>query len=437
MKNLFSNIKQKIPAGYGVYILIVISMYLLFFEEPAAKHDFIVSSVYRNLLPALAVFLFLKDLPDDKKVLRSLFSPFIVCGLVVAAGGMIGFLIYHYQSFGITLYALYGHLRFWLSLYFFYRVGRAFDAERYARRLFIHTALLSLTLSLLCFTDFFLHIWPRQIYRYGIGSIQLFFGHPSNLGARAVFLLAMLCYLYPYFEKSTKSSASFRVPAAILSLCQLMICLMTLRYRLFGFAAFFMVLYLYMVVLRKKLRPAAVLVSAAAALAVGWKRLYGFYIAPQSWSSARGQITEKSFLIAHEHFPFGSGFGTFGSRFAQMYYSPLYIKYGLMTTVGLSPEHRNYACDTFFPSILAESGWFGFCAYLGLILLLAALIFQLQDSVPYTERSAFHTFTAIILIMYELLEATGTLAFSETYSVMIALVIGLAVASLRSDSVSA
>ena len=433
MKTLYSNIKQRFSSGYGVYFFLVLSTYLLFFEEPLARCGLVVISVYRNLLPAMAVFLFLTGLPEDKSLIKSLFSPFIICGLIFTAGGMAGYMIYHYQPFDITVNALYGHLRFWLCLYLFYRAGTGFQAERYARRLFIHTALLSLVLSLLCFTDFFLHIWPRQTYRRGIGSIQLFFGHPSNLGARAVFLLAMLCWLYPFLDRSRRNDSVMRILAVILGACQLMICLMTLRYRLFGFAAFFAVLYLYMIVFRKKLHPAAVLAGITAALAIGWKRLYGFYFSAYSDMTARGQLTEKSFYIARDHFPFGSGFGTFGSRFAQMHYSPLYIKYDLMTTLGLSPEIRNYACDTFFPSILAESGWLGFLAYLGLILLLAALIFRLQNKAPQTERSAFHVLTSLLLVVYELLESTGTLAFSETYSVMIALVLGLAIASLKTD----
>ncbi len=429
-----SKLKNSFSAEYAVYFIIVVSMYLLFFEEAAARYDILIPSVFRNLLPMGAAILFIRELSFAEKPSRLLLSPYIVFGLLFSIFGMTGFILFRYQSFGITVRALFGHLRFWVCLYFFIRCGQMLDMRRRAKRLFGHTAFLAITLCALSYIDFFAHIWPRQIYRYGIGSIQLFFGHPSNLGARSVFLIAMLCVLRPSLSSEDSGKTRRQTACTVLIFCLLLVTLMTLRFRLFGWVAFFLVLYLYMLAIQKELNTPVILAGAAAALLIGGRRLYTYYFSPAATTMARGQMALKSLYIARDHFPFGSGFGTFGSRHAQIYYSPLYYRYHLTNVAGLSPEHSNYACDTFFPAILAESGWFGFAAYLGLILTLLISVLKEVRQAGRLHLSPYPGFAAIILIAYELVETTGTLAFSETYSSLIALALGLAIAALRSSS---
>ncbi len=206
----------------------------------------------------------------------------------------------------------------------------------------------------------------------------------------------------------------------------LLLCvLMTLRFRLFGFAAFFVILFLWMIVFRKQLRFPAAAAAVAGAAAVGWRRLYSYYFSPYAATIARGQFAINSIDIANKNIPLGSGFGTFGSRLTQWHYSPLYFQYGMMMTEGVSPEHPNFVCDMFFPVVIAESGWLGSAAYLTLILYTIFLVFRLQKKNASTNLSLYPVFTAFCMLAYEVLEATGTLAFSETYSAAIALVIGL------------
>jgi len=176
-----------------------------------------------------------------------------------------------------------------------------------------------------------------------------------------------------------------------------------------------------MIVFRRRLNLLAVLAGIAGALVVGWRRLYDFYFSPYAYTMARGQFAINSLDIARKNLPFGSGFGTFGSRLAQVYYSPLYYQYHMMTTPGMSPRRPSYACDTFFPCILAESGWLGLIAYCGLIALLVVWIFRAQKQITARNKVRAAVFVSLILVAFEMLEATGTLSFSETYSVLIAL----------------
>ena len=189
-----------------------------------------------------------------------------------------------------------------------------------------------------------------------------------------------------------------------------------------------------MIVFRKPLHLPILLGGAAGAFLIGRKRLYDFYFSPYAYTMARGQLAVNSLDIARTNVPFGGGFGTFGSRAAQTFYSPLYYKYYMMTTPGLTPKYPYFACDTFFPAILGETGWTGMIAYAGMIVLLAVMILRDQKSAVAGERSRHALFAGILLLAFELLEATGTLSFSEHYSVLISMALALAIVCSRQMS---
>ena len=448
---LLKNIKNRIFSGQIPYYFMVLCLWLLSVEEPAAKYGLKSVTIFRNLLPVLAAVMFVVRSVHAHKPIKALFSPECICGIVFALSGMIGWAANRYQRFDITAFSLFEHLRFWICIWLFRESFKVIDLHKYALKLFVHTAIIGGATVLCGIADMIFFIWPRQMFRYGTSSLQLFYGHPSNLGAHCVFLLGMLCILYPHIIESTarhtegtanvlrlqKSNvASTSAPKRNIYLpqilCILLILLllgeiaMTLRVRLFGFVVFFILLFIWMILLRKKISFPAVFAGTAAALAIGWKRLYNFYFSPFAYTMARGQFASNSLDLARENLPFGSGFGTFGSRMAQFNYSPLYYRFNMMITPGMNPAHPSYACDTFFPVIIAESGWLGTAAYAGLIILLLVLILRIQKTDSAANRHA--ALAALSMLAFEILDAFGALSFSETYSIMISMVIGSALA---------
>lgn len=411
---------------YGTYLFFVITLYLLVFEDVISDAGIPAAGIYRNLLPLAAVLLFLWKCAQQEGCAGRLLTPFGICGIAFVTAGMTGWIMNRCQTFSVTLQGMHEHLRFWLCLYLFLQILRSLSLSKYGRRLFIHIAVLSVFFILLTVLDMRYHIWPRQMYRYGTSSIQLFFSHPSKLGARAVFLIAMLGILHPYLEDPDKKHAPVSALNTVLMFLLLGVVFMTLRVRLFGFILFFLVLYLYMILLKKRLHLPILLAGTAGAVLIGWRRFYDFYFSPIAYYMARGQLAANSVDLARQCFPFGGGFGSFGSRTAQTYYSPLYYKYLMMTTSGLTPEHPYFACDSFFPAILGETGWLGLAAYAGLVLCLLVMILKDSRGTVSEPHSRYAVFTGICLLAYELLEATGTLSFSEHYSVLIALALALA-----------
>ena len=136
----------------------------------------------------------------------------------------------------------------------------------------------------------------------------------------------------------------------------------TLRSKAFG-DVFILISIWYFVFYRKKeLNWKSFLIFIPAVLLIAWNQVeYYFYEIKEE--AARYQLLEKSFMIAKEHFPIGSGFGTFASHYSAVVYSPLYSEYGLSHIYGLEEGRANFVSDSFWPMILGQTGWLGLSVY--------------------------------------------------------------------------
>ncbi len=431
MNTLTDNKKLSRRSQLSICLFTILSVWLLFFEEPVSLADIPVISVFRNAMPLLAVLFFMIECASDSKKIRLLTSPYAICGLIFIISGLMGYLMHQYQSLSVTLQAMNEHIRFWLTLYLYIGLFSRLPLRRYAKHIFIHISLLSAIIAVAGILDELLKIWPRQIYRFGIGSIQLWYGHPSNLGARSVFLTAMLCILYPYLLKEDGHHSRLSRMNQTLTLLMLLITAATLRFRLMAFAVFFIVMYIPIVLCGKRLRLPLLCAASGITAAIGSLQFYKYFISSGAQKMARGAFVSNSVDIAAENFPFGSGFGTFGSRLAQIHYSPLYYKYRMHLIQGMAPSSSNYACDIFYPVILGEAGWLGFAAYFSMVIMLLVLILKNMIRNKQSAVEACSSLAALSIIVYELVEALGTLAFSETYSVLIAIALGLALSQKK------
>lgn len=91
--------------------------------------------------------------------------------------------------------------------------------------------------------------------------------------------------------------------------------------------------------------------------------------------SARSRLTEGGAALAAQYFPFGAGFGLYGSSTAAANYSPLYYELGFSDRFGLGPDSAQFLNDTQWPAIYGEAGWIGaFCFAAGLACMLISLL---------------------------------------------------------------
>ncbi len=80
---------------------------------------------------------------------------------------------------------------------------------------------------------------------------------------------------------------------------------------------------------------------------------------------ARVALTYTSVQIASDAFPFGLGWGMYGSPLSQQTKSPVYRMYGIDNVFGLnfSRDGGAFMCDTFWPMLLGELGVLGTLLY--------------------------------------------------------------------------
>lgn len=88
--------------------------------------------------------------------------------------------------------------------------------------------------------------------------------------------------------------------------------------------------------------------------------------------AARTILYRDSVILAAAAFPFGVGFGRFGSFIASQEYSPEYIALGYPNIYGLAPGERGpYLSDTFWPAIVGEAGVIGLVGFAAAVIVLA------------------------------------------------------------------
>lgn len=105
--------------------------------------------------------------------------------------------------------------------------------------------------------------------------------------------------------------------------------------------------------------------------------------------TARALFMVTSLDIAKDNFPFGSGFGSFGGQSAVVHDSALFYKYYISHEWYFS--EGLFLTDTFWPKIIAESGWIG-CMFM-----LAFLLYPILKC--YKKKHPYHLFSIYALSM--------------------------------------
>lgn len=128
---------------------------------------------------------------------------------------------------------------------------------------------------------------------------------------------------------------------------------------------------------KRRSTTATVIVVLPVALLVSWDSITSivgftyneYFLNPTE--TARTLLYRDSITLAAAAFPFGVGFGRFGSFMAGENYSPEYLTLGYPNVYGLGLGERGlYLSDTFWPAIVGETGITGMIAFgFGLIAL--------------------------------------------------------------------
>lgn len=343
-----------------------------------------------------------------------------ICVAILVALGLMSNLVFQYQPMGqAALPDLLLNLKFWFCIPVGAYVFRKFDIRRYSQGIFIHIRVMTVLYTLLIILDNIHPVFRSEI-RYGMRSTQLFYDHPTVFAANCSFMLAILTVIHD--NLSLKKRITYEIWLSLL-MCS------TLRSKMFGCVLLFWIIDYFVFLRKKRFQLRTLFLFVPLVVAIGWEQVEYYFLSSIQEGSARYQLLAKSFMIANDHFPLGSGFGTFASHYSSVVYSPLYGIYEIANIWGLQKGNAAFVSDSYWPMVLAQFGW------IGLIAMVVALFF-LFHSIQRIRRGSISGYAAaLFILMYLLIESTGSSAFVHPLSMPLALLLGYLLQNFK-DSAS-
>lgn len=230
--------------------------------------------------------------------------------------------------------------------------------------------------------------------RFGLRPFCFVFPHPNYLALAVVGIMIILS------SDIKKNLPWLVVAAAVLAL--------TLRGKAIGFAVFALFVILMTGSGKRRITLPQVLAVSVVVAVIGWGQIEAYF---GTEGQARFELMRGGIEVARDFFPTGSGFATFGSAITSdsQWYSSLYDYYDLSSVWGLSREYSAFISDSYWPTVLGQSGWLGLLVICGeLVLLYRATTLMAKVKLPVllcaayllimsTSESAFFNPSAVYL----------------------------------------
>lgn len=231
--------------------------------------------------------------------------------------------------------------------------------------------------------------------RYGVLALTIG-GHPSF--SCALYALCASVLICDYKKN------------IIWILLSVILCLLTLRSKAFGFIAMLLVL---IIIFNRKLKIKNILIAGIVVLAISWKPISFYYLNSQA---SRAVLLNTSFKIAKDYFPFGSGFGTFGTIMSSYHYSNIYIDYGLSNRYGFSKAYSDWVGDGGFASIIGQFGYIGISIFISFFINFVKII-----KLKVLSKNKKYYLPICLLIGYILISSTNESFFNSDISMLFAI----------------
>ena len=334
--------------------------------------------------------------------------------------GWLGYLVYRYQPIGNVLKDFYVNCKFFLVLgaSFLFFDDAELDFDKMKEKIWPVLNVVTVVLFAMTVMDLLFDTFSTDT-RGPFRAVKLFYSVQTVLVSVCVFLSSI--YLWFYREKKEQ----ILLPLGMLSM--MMFC--TLRVKSMGAIAALVLIYLFVLRglkftgLKRWMKITLVTFLGFAAVAIGYQ-IVNYYIL-MGVESARAMLTLAGPFVAWDHFPFGSGWATFGSAFSAEPYSPVYGMYRMAGIWGLSPGYPAFMSDTYWPMILGQTGYFGFAGFLLALTVFVKKILKMKDFPA--------SFASGLLILAQLLiSSTSESALANPLAVPMAFWLGLLMAEHRS-----
>ncbi|MDR0430044.1 MAG: O-antigen ligase family protein [Tannerellaceae bacterium] len=135
---------------------------------------------------------------------------------------------------------------------------------------------------------------------------------------------------------------------------------------------------------------------------------------------ARMMLYMTSLDVFRDYFPFGSGLASFASYSSGVYYSDIYVKYGVERIYGMNSSDYSYIADTYYPC-LAQFGVAGVVLF---ITFFAYLIRKSHAAFKQSQNTQYLIITTLI-ICYFLIESIADATFTGHRGFFMMMILGL------------
>lgn len=340
----------------------------------------------------VAIVLF-KALKSEISILK--FERYMLIFMIIfEIFGILSGFNYKYQSTGYMFTDAYTCAKFFI----FYLCARLLTQGKLDEKYFFSINRICKIIAVIFFVltlhDAFFSPWFFVTdYRYFTRSVALFFEHPEFLARASITIIFLLAYNYRYYKHNIYYIFMLTV-----------VMLLTFRTKAIIAVLILYMFYLYFVKFNfKSLIPVGV-GAVGGAVYFGYDSLYKYYL--ENDSTARKILTDDSILIAKKFFPIGSGFGSFGSSMAAQHYSKLYLKLGYYRMIGSGlEEDGNFLSDTFWPTVIAQTGWLGLASFC------LALLSMITYIIKSRKTDIYYFWVALSIIVHDLISSFAAPAF--------------------------
>ncbi len=401
-------------------VLLVSALVILFLSQNYLQGKVAAFQYLDELFALLLIPAFLLRLAQKKvrpeMLLTKQKKQFFMLLAIFWLTGWAGYFLYHYQPLSNTAKDAYVNLKFYMSIgtSFLIFMGEDTDFDQIERKLWPLLNVLTGLLFLLCLADLIFGIWSTES-RGGFPAIKLFYSAYTILVGLCVFLCAIYFRLYEQYQN--------KIIIPVVMLCFVMFSTRRVK----SMAAIACILLVYLLVFRRRQkfskRMKALMVAVVGVAVVGAIIQLLFYV-KLGLTTARAVLTVSAPFLAWDHFPFGTGWGTYGSAFSVEPYSQVYTHYHMERVWGMSPSYHDFVSDTFWPMILGQCGFIGFAAFIGALVLFVRRVLTLREN-----KSAYAA--AVFLLLYLLIASTSESAFANPLAVPFAFWIGFLFAEQR------
>ena len=291
----------------------------------------------------------------------------LICALVImiTAAGLYGNIRTGIQDQkAAVLLDIVSHFKFAVMVLGVQSFGRRHYAD-YCRAIRVPVFLAKIYLTVIFafgVLNLFVNLGMYGEIRYGMRAYAFVFGTPGIV-TNTVLYIFMLLFMESALCPGKRNTVFLAMAESLM--------LMVLKSRSFILAAAILMLYETLIIEKKKSISLRMLVIGAVGGLIGYPQYQNYFVngvTANTGQSARQLFWQNGIELFKEHFPFGTGFGTFGSGTAASYYSNLYYTLGFNNIAGMQPDNTKFLNDTFWPMIFAQLGLVGTIPYTALLL---------------------------------------------------------------------